>query len=47
MLSGDPNAYLRDYETIDKITPADVQRVTKQYFTPDQATVVVIPPRAR
>jgi zinc protease len=47
ILSGDPNAYLRDFEAIDKITPADVQRVTKQYFTSDQATVVVIPPRAR
>ncbi|HET9623547.1 MAG TPA: pitrilysin family protein [Kofleriaceae bacterium] len=47
VLSGDPNAYLRDYDAIDKVTPADVQRVAKQYFSPDQATVVVIPPRAR
>jgi predicted Zn-dependent peptidase len=38
---------MRDLDEIEKISAADVQRVVKQYFVPDHATVLVIPPKAR
>ena len=47
IVSGNPGAFLRDADEIDKITAADVQRVVKQYMAPDHATVVIIPPKAR
>jgi zinc protease len=47
ILTGDPAAFLREVDDIDKITAADVQRVVKQYLASDRATVVVIPPKAR
>lgn len=47
ILSGDPAQVLRDADEIEKLTGADIQRVTKQYLTPDRATIVVIPPKAR
>ncbi|HEX4418883.1 MAG TPA: pitrilysin family protein [Kofleriaceae bacterium] len=47
ILTGDPDALFHDYDLIEKLTAADVQRVVKQYLSPDHATVVVIPPKAR
>ncbi len=42
--TGNPGSFLRDVDEIEKVTPADVSRVVKQYFQPDKATIVVIPP---
>ncbi|MGE0871366.1 MAG: M16 family metallopeptidase [Kofleriaceae bacterium] len=47
ILTGNPSSFLRDVDEIEKVGAADVQRVVKQYFKPDRATIVVIPPRAR
>lgn len=43
--TGDPTSFVRDVDEIEKVSAADVKRVVKQYFSPDKATVVVIPPR--
>ena len=45
--TGSPSTFMRDADEIDKISAADIQRVVKQYFVPDHATVLVIPPKAR
>ncbi|MDQ3370411.1 MAG: insulinase family protein, partial [Myxococcota bacterium] len=45
ILTGDGSAFMRDVDQIEKVTIADVQRVTKQYLGPGHATVVIIPPR--
>ena len=45
ILVGDPGAFLRDVDEIEKVTAADVARVVKQYLAQDKATIVVIPPR--
>jgi zinc protease len=45
ILVGDPGAFMRDVDEIEKLTTADVARVAKQYLAPDKATIVVIPPR--
>jgi zinc protease len=45
ILTGDPTQFLRDVDEIEKVSAADVQRVAKQYFGADRATVVVIPPK--
>jgi predicted Zn-dependent peptidase len=42
--TGDPSSFMRDVDEIEAVTAADVKRVIKQYFTPEKATVVVIPP---
>ncbi|HEU4728839.1 MAG TPA: pitrilysin family protein [Kofleriaceae bacterium] len=47
ILTGNPAGFLRDYEALDKVSAADVQRVVKQYLTTDHATIVVVPPKAR
>src|SRR6185503_3201171 len=47
IVSGNPGSFLRDGDEIEKVSTADVQRVVKQYMTPDHATVLVIPPKAR
>jgi len=47
ILTGNPGAFLREADELEKVTAADVQRVVKQYLSPDRATVVVIPPKAR
>ena len=47
ILTGNPSSFMKDIEQIEKVTPADVSRVVKQYMSPEQATVVVIPPRTR
>jgi zinc protease len=47
IVTGNPSSFVRDLDEIDKISAADVQRVVKQYFVPDHATVLVIPPKAR
>ncbi|HEX2691501.1 MAG TPA: pitrilysin family protein [Kofleriaceae bacterium] len=47
ILTGNPGAFLRDIDEIDKVSAADVQRVARQYLSSDHATVVVFPPKAR
>jgi zinc protease len=47
VVTGNPSWFMRDLDEIDKTSAADVQRVVKQYFVPDHATVLVIPPKAR
>jgi zinc protease len=47
ILTGSPGAFLRDFDELEKVSAADIQRVVKQYLSNDHATVVVIPPRAR
>ncbi len=47
ILTGNPSSFIKDVESIEKVTAADVQRVVKQYMAPDRATVVVIPPKGR
>lgn len=47
ILTGSPTSFIKDVDLIEKVTAADVQRVVKQYMTPDRATVVVIPPKGR
>jgi zinc protease len=44
ILVGDPTAFMRDIDEIEKVSVADVQRVVKKYMAQDMATVVVIPP---
>lgn len=44
---GNPRAFLTQADELDRVSPADVQRVVKQYLAADRATVVVIPPKAR
>lgn len=45
ILTGDPTQFMRDVDEIEKVSAGDVQRVAKQYFGADRATVVVIPPK--
>jgi len=47
IFTGNPRAFLVEADELEKVSPADVQRVVKQYLSPDRATVVVIPPKAR
>jgi zinc protease len=45
ILVGDPGAFMRDVDEIEKLTAADVARAVKQYLAADKATIVVIPPK--
>ncbi len=47
VLFGDPAAFGRELDELEQVSTADVQRVLKQYLSPETATVVVIPPKAR
>jgi zinc protease len=47
IFSGNPGGFLYEADELEKVSAADVQRVAKQYLSPDRATVVVIPPKAR
>ncbi|HEX3763081.1 MAG TPA: pitrilysin family protein [Kofleriaceae bacterium] len=47
IFTGDPRTFLYEADELEKVSAADVQRVAKQYLSPDRATVVVIPPKAR
>jgi zinc protease len=47
ILTGDATSFVRDVDQIEKVTVADVQRVTKQYLGANRATVVVIPPKGK
>lgn len=47
IFTGNPGAFLSEADELDKVSAVDVQRVVKQYLSPDRATVVVIPPKAR
>lgn len=47
ILTGNPSSFMKDVDQIEKVTAADVKRVIKQYMTPDNATIVVIPPKGR
>jgi zinc protease len=44
ILTGDPTQFTRDVDEVEKVTAADVERVVKQYMSPDRATIVVVPP---
>lgn len=46
ILTGNPSSFLHDVDEIEKVSAGDVQRVVKQYFQPEKATIVVIPPAA-
>jgi predicted Zn-dependent peptidase len=45
ILVGDPGAFMRDVDEIEKLTAADVARAAKQHLAADKATIAVIPPR--
>jgi len=45
ILTGDASAFMRDVDEIEKVSAAEVQRVVKKYLTPENATVVIIPPK--
>lgn len=45
ILTGDPGQWLRDLDELEKVSAADVQRVAKDYLSPEKATIVTIPPR--
>jgi len=45
ILVGDPTAFIRDVDEIEKVSGADIARVVKKYMSTDNATIVVIPPR--
>ncbi len=47
IFSGNPGGFLYEADELEKVSTVDVQRVVKQYLSPDRATVVVIPPKAR
>jgi zinc protease len=47
ILTGDATKFMRDVDEIEKVTVGDVQRVVKQYCSPERATVVVIPPKGK
>jgi zinc protease len=47
ILTADPSQFTRDVDEIEKVTAADVQRVVKQYMSPNRATIVAIPPPIR
>ncbi len=47
IFTGNPGSFLYEADELDKVSAVDVQRVVKQYLSPDRATVVVIPPKAR
>src|SRR5262249_50956166 len=41
-LTGDPESLNETYRTYEQVTPADVQRVAKKYFAPENRTVVTL-----
>lgn len=45
ILTGDSTMFMRDVDEIEKVNAADVRRVVKKYMTPENATVVIIPPK--
>ena len=47
ILTGDPQSFVHQVDLIEKVSSSDVQRVIKQYLTPDRATVVVIPSKGQ
>ncbi|HEY4244928.1 MAG TPA: pitrilysin family protein [Kofleriaceae bacterium] len=47
ILTGNPSSFVHDIDAIEAVTAADVQRVVKQYFSPERATIMIIPPRTK
>jgi zinc protease len=45
ILTGDASAFMRDVDEIEKVTAADVANAVKKYMAPNNATIVVIPPK--
>lgn len=45
--TGNTSSFIKDVDQVEKVSAADVQRVVKQYMSPDRATIVVIPPKGR
>src|SRR5690606_115671 len=44
ILTGDPASLAAELDALDKVSPADIARVTSTYLVPARATVVVVPP---
>jgi len=44
--TGDPRAWLEEYDAIQAVTAADVMRVVKTYLTPSNLTSMIVPPFA-
>lgn len=42
---GDPRRFIKDFQKYGKITPSDIQRVTKKYFEPNKRSVVTLLPK--
>jgi zinc protease len=42
-LNGDPSAALNDIATVRRLTPADLQRVARQYLTGDRLVLSIVP----
>jgi len=47
ILTGDPSAFVRDADELERVSAAEVQRVVKQHLSADRAVIVVVPPKAR
>jgi zinc protease len=45
LVVGDARAWIDDYEKLQQVTAADVQRVAKEYLQPEGLTMVVVPPQ--
>jgi zinc protease len=43
-VSGDPNALNTYYDTMESLTPADIQAAAQKYFTADKLTIATISP---
>jgi zinc protease len=43
--TGTPGSFIKDVDLIEKVTADDVKRVVKQYLSPANATIVIIPPK--
>ena len=47
VIGKDPDLVNTELDRYLKVTPADIQRVAKEYFVPEHATVLLITPAAR
>jgi len=47
IFTGNPGAFMREVDEVEKVSIADIQRVVKQYLSADRTTVVVVPQRVR
>jgi zinc protease len=47
IFTGNAATFATEADELEKVSAVDIQRVVKRYFSPDRATVVVIPPKGR